>query len=460
MDSAVLSAATIHELGEQFTAMLRQVARDLAETDLAAGERQLQAAIRPVLGQVMTAVVAARVAGQGLRPRCPTCQGRLHLVDAQRPRSLQGLVGDYTVRRPYYRCPHCRASQTPFDASVGLGRGSLSPALSRVACRLGIDASFPEAADLLAETLGVVVSDEGIRRITEGIGAVAEAEQQTAMERAAVGLEPAGTPASPTLLVTVDGVMVPEVDGWHECKIGVAAPLGPAVRSDPETGRQCLLPGPPSYGAGLEAAERFWQRVYAEACRRGLGTPALRLVVVVGDGADWIWRWAAAFLGIGQVEVVEIVDFYHAVEHLWGVANAVFGVGSPAAAAWATRLKAQLYRHGTGPVLTALGALAGEDEGASAVVRKALAYFGEHAARMDYPTFVARQLPIGSGMVESSCKTLIQTREKGAGMRWSPAGAQAVASLRAVHRSQRWEHFWQSQPQRRRPPVFPRRQAA
>lgn len=464
MDSGVLSATTIQALGEQFVAMLRQVATELAEGDLDQGERRLQAALRPVLGQVMTAVVAARAAAAGQpRPSCATCQRPMRLVDEHRSRSLQGLVGDYTVTRAYYGCAGCGQGSAPFDATVGLGRGSLSPALSRVACRQGIDVPFPEAADLLAETLGVVVPDAGVRRVTEGIGAVAEAEQQAAMARAADGREPLAAAeahvVAATLLVTVDGVMVQEADGWHECKVGVVAPLGPAVRMDPEHGRQCLVTGPAQYCAGFEAAERFWYRVYGEACRQGLGSATVVRVVVVGDGAEWIWRGARAFLGVGRVEVVEMVDFYHAVEHLWGVANATFGARSPAAARWAQPLKEQLYHRGVGPVLTALGDLLAEDSG-NEEARKALAYFREHAQRMDYPAFLARQFPIGSGTVESSCKTLIQMREKGAGMRWSRTGAQTVATLRAVQRSGRWDQFWQSQPQRRRPPGFPRQRAA
>ena len=111
------------------------------------------------------------------------------------------------------------------------------------------------------------------------------------------------------------------------------------------------------------------------------------------------------------------------------------------------------------PILVALADLvpAATTDRAADEVRKAIGYFTDHAARMDYPGFVARQLPIGSGVVESTNKTLIAAREKGAGMRWSGTGAQAVASLRALQRSGRWEAFWRTHPQRRRPPVAPRR---
>ncbi|MBA2447373.1 MAG: hypothetical protein H0V51_05035, partial [Chloroflexi bacterium] len=146
---------------------------------------------------------------------------------------------------------------------------------------------------------------------------------------------------------------------------------------------------------------------------------------------------------------------------LWTVAHAVFGAGSPQAVAWVAPLKRALQTEGVGPVLAALEALAPVAETAAAAeeVRKALGYFTTHAARMDYPRFLACQLPIGSGAVEGACKTLVQARAKRAGMRWSQAGVQPVVSLRALHRSGRWEHFWRTQPQRRRPAVFPRRGA-
>jgi hypothetical protein len=209
--------------------------------------------------------------------------------------------------------------------------------------------------------------------------------------------------------------------------------------------------GAQSYCVGLEQAEDFWYRVYAEACRRGLGSLAVVVVVVLGDGADWIWRSARQFVAIGSAQVVEIVDIFHAFEHLWTVANAVFGAGSAKAAAWVKALQGKLEEEGVGPVLEALGQLEADDAGAAKEVRKALAYFTAHAERMDYPRFIALKLPIGSGAVECACKVILEEREKGAGMRWSGRGAQAVASLRALHRSGRWKEFWQSHPQRRRP---------
>ena len=195
------------------------------------------------------------------------------------------------------------------------------------------------------------------------------------------------------------------------------------------------------------------------ACQRGLGVPEGALVVVLGDGADWIGRYAWQFLGRRGAEVVEIVDIFHAWGHRWTVANAVFGAGTADAAAWVAPLKGRLLDAGPAPILAALAALtpAPTDADAADEVRKAIGYFTEHAARMDYPRFVARRVPIGSGGVASAGKPLIQAREKQAGMRWSRAGAQSVASLRALHRSGRWDRCWRTHPQRRRPPIAARR---
>jgi hypothetical protein len=467
VDRAELSEAIVRELGEVFVSELRRVGSALVAADLDGIEQQLQEVSRRVLGRVVEAVVATIAVGQaGERPTCGACQRLPRLVDPARPRALQGLVGDYRVRRAYYVCDRCGQGVAPLDERLGIGPGALSPGLARVACRVGIEDGFGTAADLLKETLRVDVATEAVRRVTEGIGAVAEAEQQVWIAQAQAGQPPppdAGEMPPAALVVEVDGVQVHAGGDWHEMKVGLVAPLGPGTRTVKETGRVALTLGRQSACAGFETAALFWYRVYVAACQRGLHAPEVALVVVLGDGADWIWRYAWQFLGRRGAEVVEIVDIFHAWGHLWTVANAVFGAGTAQAAAWAEPLKGRLLDAGPAPILTALADLTpaahatGTGTDAAEAIRKAIGYFTDHAARMDYPRFVARQLPIGSGGVESACKTLIQAREKQAGMRWSHHGAQVVASLRALHRSGRWDHFWQPHPQRRRPPLAPRR---
>jgi ribosomal protein L34E len=458
MDRSNLSTTIICDVGELMMQELTRIGPELLASDFDEIEQRLQDLGRRVMGKVVERIVVT-LAAQPIAtpPRCPTCQHSMRLVDSARPRHLQGLVGDDALARPYFGCAACHRGLAPLDERLGLGAGALSPGLARVACRLGIEDSFGETADALAETLRVNVAREATRRITEGIGQVAEDAAQAAITRAQAGYAPLKEvnplPGGAALLIEVDGAQVHLDDDWHEAKVGLAAPLGPTTRTNPDTGREMRVMGKPSYCAGFESAETFWYRVYVEACRQGLGGVGVALIVVLADGAEWIWHYAARFLAVGRAEIIEIVDIYHAWEHLGTVATAVFGHGTSAACAWSEPLKEKLLTEGVAPILTAFGDLVPTDPTATEEVRKAVGYFTTNAARMDYPTFLARQLPIGSGAVESSCKTLIEEREKGAGMRWTKTNAQAVASLRALWRSGRWNEFWATHPQCRRPPV-------
>jgi len=253
--------------------------------------------------------------------------------------------------------------------------------------------------------------------------------------------------------VEVDGVLVHQGAGWHEMKVATVAPLGPEVYTDPESKRTHLAWGPASYGVGAEEAEDCWWRVYVEARRRGLGTPAVRTVVVLADGARWIWERARAVLGLPGVEVVESADIYHADGDLWAVGHALQGAGSLRAAAWVEPLKDQLSLHGATSVLAALAALTPTTEESLTASADAQTYVTRNATRMDDPRYVARQFPSGSGAVESSCACLVEARLKQAGMRWGVPGSQAIASLRALHRSGRWAAFWQTHPDQYQPPT-------
>jgi hypothetical protein len=204
-----------------------------------------------------------------------------------------------------------------------------------------------------------------------------------------------------------------------------------------------------TFCVGLESCDAFFPRLTREAWRAGF-TRGVRQVIVLADGARWIWHQARTQFSHPGVEVVEIVDCQHASEHLAEVATAVYGEGSVQARTWWAVHKHARLHQGPGPVLAALRTLLERPdlaEPVQAVVRRNLEeYFTENVARLDYPTFIARQLPIGSGAVESACKTLISQRHKGAGMRWTAPGAQQIATLRALYHCahRRWDRFWTS----------------
>jgi hypothetical protein len=271
VDSAELSDAIVEELGELFARELRRVGSELLATDLDGMERRLQEVSRRVLGRVVEAVVTTIAVVQvSQRPICGGCQQRMRLVDPARPRALQGLVGDYRVRRAYWVCDRCGHGVAPLDERLGIGAGALSPGLARVACRVGIEDGFGTAADLLAETLRVDVATEAVRRVTEEIGAVAEAEQQALMEQARTGQPPPPDtdevlPA--TLVVEVDGVHVHAGGDWHEMKVGGRAAGPPRGRSRREARRAHL-------GGRARAPVRDGRAVLVPGLRGGLPTGA------------------------------------------------------------------------------------------------------------------------------------------------------------------------------------------
>jgi hypothetical protein len=302
---------------------------------------------------------------------------------------------------------------------------------------LGATTSFADAQRELVKLSGLEVSAETIRRYSEQRGTemdvADEAAAQTVLrtQEAAAPLDP----APGTLVVETDGVMVRYQSGWHEVKLGL---VGGQV-----TGDLTAL----SYLAVRQSAEKFGPRLLAEAARRGAleivgwegpitGHPlaVLRRVVVLGDGARWIWILAADHFG----ERIEIVDFFHASEHLWTLAHALFGEGTWLAIRWADFALLALSEEGASSLLTLLDATTPPSPSAATVLQRERQYFRTNQARMDYPAFRQQGLPLGSGAVESAGRHLVQMRMKRAGARWSDEGGQAVLNVRCrliSHRS-------------------------
>lgn len=141
-----------------------------------------------------------------------------------------------------------------------------------------------------------------------------------------------------------------------------------------------------------------------------------------------------------------MVDIFHARGHLWDYAKASFS-NDDAVIAWADPLNDHLETEGPGPILAAMTALEEEHPGNNPEeVQKQHRYFVNHADQMDYPRYRAMGLPIGSGIVEGACRTLVKERLDGGGMWWTDVGAQAIGTLRALYRSGRWRQFWAKHP--------------
>jgi hypothetical protein len=313
----------------------------------------------------------------------------------------------------------------------------MSAGLGAWVARLGGLTDFREAAELLAEYTGLVVGTETVRRHTERVGSGLADAEDAALAEVERTREAAGPvdPAPGDLVVELDGVMARYLGGWHEVKVGA---VGGIV-----DGATTAL----TYVAAREGPDRFGPRLLAEAARRGAlevvgwdgpirgrGLARLRRVVVLGDGARWIWALAAEHFGAR----VEIVDYYHAAQHLWDVARALHPDDPARAAAWAAPLARRLRDDGVAPILDALAAAAAPPGAPAAdLLRRARAFFRANATRMAYPDFRAAGLPIGSGAVESAARHVIQLRMKRPGMRWADHGGRAIAALRAAMRSGR-----------------------
>jgi hypothetical protein len=423
---------------------LLEHARAHRDRSLAEHEGGVLAAMRTAAPVLLEAVLQLATTGleANARPiaaRCPRCQRRRG-VHSRRTRQVQTRLGPVRLQRWWHQCWACARGWSPPDQALELAPyQQTSPGLARWEAALGAITTFREAAKLLADLAGVHVGSETLRTQAERIGTELEGQQRAAMAFVEHAHEPpAGEhDAAPgTLVVETDGVMVRyrdrHLDGalvegdWHEVKLGVAG------------GWQAGQLQQPSYVAAREPAVAFARRVGAEAARRGAldvvkwhpwdGTPAeLRPVVVLGDGARWIWEHVATLFG---GERTEIVDWYHASQHIWTAAKVLHGDDTPESKAWARIGLDHLWRRGPQPLLGWFDASRPGDASAAAVLKRERGYFSTNTARMRYASFRQQQLPIGSGAVEASAKHLVQQRMKRAGSRWSDLGARAILDLR------------------------------
>lgn len=351
---------------------------------------------------------------------------------------VQCLFGTFHLERDYYHHPGKHKGHFPADAGLGL-EGGYTPALARLICLEGADEpGFEKAERHLAETGGISVSARQIQRVVQRVGEAAQAWQQ----REGVDEEA----DAPILYVSADGTGVPmrgeelegrrgkQVDGSAKTRQVYLGCVFTQHRRD-ERGHPVRDWDSTTYVSSFSSIDEFGPCLRREALRRGMGGAGK--VVVLIDGATGLESMGTKCFK----DAVQIVDFYHAMEHGGAVLEALIGKDHPKykdrLRNWAKRL---LKDQVQGLIKEARREANGTP--AQTTVEERLGYFLRNVQRMQYGTFRKAGYFIGSGVVEAGCKTVIGGRCKQSGMRWSESGAENILALRCIHSSRRLGEFW------------------
>jgi hypothetical protein len=356
--------------------------------------------------------------------------------------TVDGIFGFFPLERDYYHHPGKQQGHCPADAALGL-EGSCTPALARLVCLEGADeVSYQKAQEHLQETGGIKISARQIQRLVQSVGPGA----QTWQAREALVPLP-GTPPAPTMYVSGDASGVPMrqeelegrkgkgPDGKAKTRMANLGCVFTQHQVDDE-GHPLRDPNSTTYVSTLGPVEEFGPLLRQEAIRRGLALAVF--VVLLVDGAEGL-------ANMGRLcfpTALQIVDFYHAMEHARKVLAALLGSKEhPDYEKRLGRWARQLLRDKVEQLIAATRKECAGTARAEAV-EKELGYFVRNVARMQYGTFRSRGFFIGSGVIEAGCKTIIGARCKQSGMFWGVPGAENILAFRCISASRRLDDFW------------------
>lgn len=402
---------------------------------------------------------------------CPGCEGHDE-SQGRRTRSWSSLLGEIQLKRRYRHCTSCGAGRAPSSQLLGLGEQEFTPRMEEVCTMVATTVPYPMAVMLTLKLTGAKVSDKALQDMIARRGEAVlareceTAEKCTPFQESGLPVEtqqyPNEAPAKEpdVAYLEIDGVLPltrTEVDDYTEAERKVQekakeekVPGGKGRRYEiagkevknavlydgddcaAETlGRGCLLDK--RYVSYLGGWRVFALMVWVMILRRGYHR-AKRLVIL-SDGADWI-RSLAEWL---PIDVLMILDLYHVKHRIWEVANVLFGAKTPEAAAWAKTQCQRIEQGHAGQVIEALRFLNPQRKDAKEKVDQLETYLQNNLDRMDYPTYRALGLRVGSGAVESANFHVTGARLKLQGMRWSESGARTMALLRADLFNGNWE---------------------
>jgi Uncharacterised protein family (UPF0236) len=360
------------------------------------------------------------------------------------------IVGPVRLSRPYYLCSSCHMGQFPVDVELDIENTEFSPGVRRMQALVGQQAPFDHGREQLRLLAGLEVTTKSVERIAEAIGTdIAQSERRESEKALQLDLPVIVGEPIPVLYVQMDGTGVPVVkketagrqgktEGQpahtREAKLGCVFTQttwdkeGFAIRDRDST----------TYTGAIETAEEFGKRIYREALKRGWRLAKKK--VVIGDGAEWIWALVAEHFP----DAIEIVDLYHARQHLWEVARQLYPHEEIKQKAWMKVHQKRLLDKGKIEKLVgALRAIRTTHPQMAEKIRTESDYFERNAERMRYPKFRRQHLFIGSGVIEAGCKTVIGSRLKQSGMFWTVRGANAILALRCSHLNGRFEDYWE-----------------
>jgi hypothetical protein len=379
---------------------------------------------------------------------CPHCRQSARFVE-YRPKTVQGLVGTFPLDRAYYHCRSCGKGTVPWDEALGLSSQALTGGARELVCIAGAVDSFGEAADVVLNKLaGLRVSESTVERTSEAVGedigrrlAASEtfgAAQPWAWHKDAEGK----TCGYVSLDLTGLGMQGPDGAAAE----GRMAAVGMVYNPVPEDPARWVRPQGRTprfqarYVAGLGGQASLAEPMRQQAAQVGLDR-AERWIALsdAGAGVEDLLR-----VNFGRVEAV-ILDFFHVTEHLGDLGRALYPADESVREDWFERWCHRLKHEGGAAVLEGLRSLPRDGrESVRKVHAEVIGYFENHGHRMDYPTYRAKGWAIGSGPIESACKTVIGKRMKNGGMRWGEDGADGMCHLRALFASgeQQWDAYW------------------
>lgn len=295
------AAARAGTLARELGAWAAGAGRTLEEV----GRRTL-ALVKEFGQHLLAGALAVAATGEPARERPCPCGAAARYV-RHRPARVLTVLGAVSIVRAYYHCPQCRHGHAPLDRQLGYCAGSTSAGLEEVLALLGATADSFEAAVALLDTLTLVrVCPNLARAATERLGAAVQAAaRQTVAAAWGPGTLPTAVAAPPRLYLSMDGVLLQTDQGWREYKLGTAytTTTRPARR---HPGQAEIHAQELSFGGDVTDAATFGQPLWGEAARRGVLTA--KEVVVVADGAHWIWNLVEGHFP----EATQLVDWYPA----------------------------------------------------------------------------------------------------------------------------------------------------